>query len=213
MTTIHWIGRGAAALISLSVGASTAFAHGGGVSQAKIAELGLHRIERLVTLRKIDPSFRDGLTTLKLAKLVQSKETDPLYRVIGQTTAPASGLRAEVEILMDAEGRVLQAFATEGDAPLPAPVLPGTDPVTLAEAALHAILDGSETREELEPFESDLAEVTIAPLTDTESGAIRGVEVVVSKRRGPETLKIRVRLSGEVESIGVITPETPTPSE
>ncbi len=189
-----------------SLGGATAFAHGGGVNNTRAAELGLHRIERIVSLRRADPVFLAGLTQLKLTRLVRTKETDPLFRVIGQVAAPVSGPAAEVEILLDGEGKTLQSFVTEGGFTPPANPLPGTDPVTLTEAALHYVLDKAETREELEPFEAGLSQLMI-------SSSPQGVEVVVSTPVGTKVLKIRVNLAGAVESAEVIDLAPPAPPQ
>jgi len=142
----------------LMTGASSANAEQ--VSLAKAAELGCHRIERLVTLKRIDAAFLEKFYGLKIEKL---DSAEAAFRFTGFQALAADGSSRRVEILMDANGKASAhqvTDAAEGNSP----AWPQTDPVTLMEYALHYVLENGATKPEVAPFFNNLIEGTLTQL-------------------------------------------------
>lgn len=72
------------------------------VSLAKAAELGLHRIERLVTLRKIEENFINKLSAVKIER---AQEGAAKFKFLGIQSAGNDGSVRQVEIMMDGSGK------------------------------------------------------------------------------------------------------------
>lgn len=140
-----------ALVVSVILASSTPPAYAAQVTIAKAAELGCHRIERLVTLQKIDAAFLDKFYAFRIEKLTQSKPSDPAFRFRSYQAMASDGSSRQVEILMDAKGKGTSHQVIEGSEGN-APVWPKTDPVTLMEYALHYVLENGPSKAEVAPF-------------------------------------------------------------
>ena len=130
------------ALSMLMFGAQMHYAQAASISLAKAAELGVHRVERLVTLKKIDASFVDKFQSIEIEALSAPKPTDPAFKVTaGQVPGP-DGKQNRVEMLLDGAGKALSHTVKEGTEATAAPRWPEKDAVTLTEAAMHVVLEG-----------------------------------------------------------------------
>lgn len=185
--------------------AGTAYAHE--IPTAKAAELALHRIERLVVLKKIEDAFQSKLKNLSFEMLITQKPTDPLFKIVASQYPNSNGTQRKVELLLDEDGKALQHFVSRGGEAEGAPNWSEKDPVTLAEVALHLIVEQSKDKPELAVFESALSELSITQETNAD-GTV--VAVFTAKAAGSASLlKIRIKGDGSVESYEIVSKEEP----
>lgn len=121
----------------LTVVASTVFADG--ASNAKAAELALHRIERLIILKKIPATFETNLSEVSATKLTQAQPTDPAFEAEISQIISQDGTQQKVQVFMDTNGRALSFTQTTGGEALNPPKWPVTDSVTFLEYSLHCL--------------------------------------------------------------------------
>jgi len=110
-------------------------------------------------------------------------------------TYPATdGTKKGLEILMNEKGKTLQNNPIDGGEPEGAPTWPDKDPVTLAENAMHRILDNASVVPQLLPFSNSLTGFTISQITD-EGGTLLA-QVDVSCSDSQQTLRIFISPDG-----------------
>jgi len=126
----------------LVLGTQSNFAQAANIALAKAAELGVHRVERLVTLKKIDEAFLSKFSAVKIERISAATPADPAFKITASQVAGADGKQNQVEILMDGAGKSLSHTVKPGTEATAAPRWPDKDPVTLAESAMHIVLDG-----------------------------------------------------------------------
>lgn len=105
------------------------------------AELALHRLEKLVTLKKVDPEYQANFKHLVLTRLSPTKPNDPAYELVLLQSEGNDGLSDMVEIQQDKNGKALSHKAMVHTADPNLIAWPHKDPVTLSEIALHWIED------------------------------------------------------------------------
>jgi hypothetical protein len=71
--------------------AATGTAQADAVTNAKAAELSLHRVERLVILKKVDETYQSRFTGLEVTPIAHSADTDPAYEATLRQGAGADG--------------------------------------------------------------------------------------------------------------------------
>lgn len=176
------------------MGLSThAFADGdhsghGGVSAAKAAELALHRVGKLVDLKKIDASFVSHFHAVQLTTLPMGHESGAAYQAFIYQ-APNAGQHAKVELLLDMAGKAL-SHKVVGTASAGSTQWPGKDPLTIAENAFHWVLDNG-SNATVKPFFSNLSEMN---LTATGSHAI----ATFKSTQTAQVLVVHLTLDGAV---------------
>ncbi len=111
------------------------------VSNAKAIELSAHRIDRLVALAKIDATFLSKLEKMEVA-VVQNQEP-VFYKVRVSQTRPAQGQPMQVEISYDSDGKPLAFQVVSGGIAGPDVGWSGKDAGSLAENALHYVLENA----------------------------------------------------------------------
>lgn len=142
-----------AALVAM---APTAFAQT--VSSAKIAELTAHRVDRLVQLKKIDPTFN---TKLERVEVSQAGPAPVAFRSLVSQTMPAQGAPIQLELLFDAAGKPLSFKVLPDGVAGPDPLYNGgKDAVSLLENSLHEALENA-TDPDIAPFYNSLTSVTL----------------------------------------------------
>jgi hypothetical protein len=129
-------------LTSLLVSISS-FAHpnGPGVTNAKVIELSAHRIDRLVTLGKIDASFLKNLEKMEVT--VEQNQAPTYYKVRVSQTQPAQGAPIQLDISYDEDGKPLSFQLIAGGVAGPDASWTDKDAGSLAENALHYILENN----------------------------------------------------------------------
>lgn len=174
--------------------ALTAFAHEedpNAVAIAKATELGVHRIERLVILKKIDPMFADSLAIMRAERTGDS--TQP-YRVEAEALPDAHGKSSRVQMLSDSAGKVLSYTVSETFVPAAPVAWPILDAATLMEEGLHFVLDGWVTHPEVKPFFLGLTSISMRAGTD-EAGHLIALFEVTSDD-DPRVLHIALNADG-----------------
>lgn len=126
----------------LILGTQANLAEAANIALAKAAELSVHRVERLVTLKKIEEAFLSKFIGVEIEALKQAKPTDPAFKATASQVPGPDGKQSKVEILMDGAGKALSHTVLPGTEATAAPRWPEKDPVTLAENAMHVVLDG-----------------------------------------------------------------------
>lgn len=173
-----------------------------GLSSAKAAELALHRIEKLVFLKKIESSFQTKFIQLNLEVLVQKLPSDPLFKAVASQPMAADGTQKKVEIILDAQGRTLQTYITKASEAETVPNLADKDPLTIAELSLHFLIDNVESKPELDVFADKLLSLSLAQVSTPEGKVQVFTEIKTAGVK--ETLLIRSNSQGEVESFELV---------
>ena len=162
----------------------------GGVEAAKAAELALHRVGKLVDLKKIDSSFVSQFHAVQVVSLPMGDASGAAYKVIVYQ-APNGNQHANVEILLDIAGKAL-SHKVVGTPSAGGTQWPGQDPLTIGENAFHWVLDNSKTAS-VEPFFKGLTEMNLT--------AVNGEAVSTFKSaQTSQILVIHLTLDGAVTS-------------
>lgn len=148
------------------VNSANLWAHGetpGEVVIGKGAEFAVHRIDRLVTLKRIDPVF---VSNLKAVTGERINENGARFRFLGVTEPDAQNQVSAITILMDAQGKVLSHSVTGTVTPANPVSWPSKNAASLIEEALHFVVDSGERFPEIKPFYLGLTSIGLEPLKD-----------------------------------------------
>ncbi|MDD4975890.1 MAG: hypothetical protein PHY93_16150 [Bacteriovorax sp.] len=168
----------------------------------KVAELACHRLERLVTLEKIDGTFLSKLSSLQVVKLQPTKPTDPSFKVVASQYAGADGSSNQVDMMMDTAGKAIAQTVKAGAAAQDAPVWSDVDAASLVENSLHYILEANNP--EAKPFISGLISLKIRQVKN-EQGEIRA-RVEMLSQDSAKTFEVTLKEDGTVESANTVNP-------
>ncbi len=172
------------------------------ITLSKAAELSCHRIERLVTLKKIDAGYETNFSTLTVVALQQTQPTDPAFKAVESQYLGADGTAAQIEILMDNQGKPLSFNVITGATAVNAPVWTGADSINLAENSLHFVLEGWQTTQpEVKPFYTDMKAMRLFQVTDS-SGQVLSKAEFLSYLVGT-TLTVYLKTDGTFVSAAV----------
>jgi hypothetical protein len=170
------------------------------VALGKVAELSCHRLERLVTLEKINETFLTKLVSLQIIKLSPVKPTDPSYKVIASQVAGSDGSAIQVEMMMDATGKGVAQTLKPATEAQDAPVWSDKDAATLIENSLHYILEANNP--EAKPFVSGLTLLTLKQVK-TEQGETVG-RVEMHSTDSAKLFEVTLKEDGTVESASTV---------
>jgi hypothetical protein len=132
-----------------------------GMTTTKIAELAAHRLDRLITQGKVDQAFNTHLEKINVAL---STDSPTAFRAeIIQTALPET-LPLRLEILFDANGKVLSFAQLPGGAAGANPQWTEADGITLIENALHAVMDHDHDAN-IQPFSQSINSLTLGKAT------------------------------------------------
>lgn len=162
------------------------------VSSAKVAELGMHRLERLVELRKIEDGFVDNFYALRLERLQAGSPGEAAFRFRGYQTQGTDGSSRQVAILIDESGKALSQEVIEGSVGA-SPDWKQKDPVTLMEMALHHVIDGAGNAD-IAPFAAALTEGSLSQVTLAPQGTV--VRAVFKSSSSAKVLEVLLKLNG-----------------
>ncbi|MBC7421242.1 MAG: hypothetical protein H7328_10985 [Bdellovibrio sp.] len=168
------------------------------VSNAKAIELSAHRIDRLVTLSKIDASFLSKLAKLEVT--VVQNQAPVYYKVKVTQGQPAQGQPMQVDISFDADGKPLSFQVIAGGVAGPDAGWTDKDAGSLAENALHYILENS-TAGKVPLFDKSATSLTLSKQTLNGQIVARG-QVLSSATT--EKLNIYLKLDGTFISAEVV---------
>src|SRR3989338_1750846 len=182
------------------------------LSKAKVAELSLHRIERLVTLEDIDRSFIDKLQSLKVEVLESTSPDDPKFYVTASQYPGEDDTKNEVELWFNPDAKEIKKKwrfnVKPGSAAHNAPSWPAEkDAVTLVERATHYVLDNCTSHEELMPYNEKLTSLTVSQIVRESGEILAQVDFEISDP-GTPILRVLVKASdGVVDSVVFVTRE------
>lgn len=184
-------------LLSSFAFASTSLA---AVTTAKVAELALHRIERLVSLKKIDATF---VNKFEKVEVVAVQNQAPVrFKASVSQNKPSSGTPLQVELTFDENGKSLAYQLVPGGVAGPNISWTGKDPLTLGEGAFHAYLEHLDHYPELVPFSTGFVRLTI--IQGELNGAIVARALIDSKET-KDKLIIFQKLDGDLISREIIS--------
>lgn len=168
------------------------------VSVAKAAELTAHRIDRLVTLGKIDSSFLTSLEKIEVHVL--QDQAPAFFKTTSTQTSPEHGEPLKLEVVLDGNGKALSyQVSTSGSPGLPKG-WQEKDAVSLTENALHYVLENS-MDSKVGLFDQALTSIIL------EKVQLNGVEVAVGKMKSTlttETLLVYLKLDGSFISAELV---------
>lgn len=169
------------------------------VPYAKGAELSLHRLERLVVLKKIDETYQSKFRSLFLEVLDQRNAGEPYYKItIGQYPAADRSIRKLI-LEMDEEGKTLKHTVEGTQNGIEAPAWPDKDPVTLSENSLHFVLEEAEKNNlDILPFHNGLKSFEISSLTHSDGSKKASVKMRSSLTT--KVLEVIMNLDGTFNS-------------
>ena len=173
-------------------------------TRARAAELSLHRVEKLIILKKIDASFQTAVNQLDLA--VQPSDTDApggtYFRAIMSEVPAQDSTRKSVKLFMDDQGKTLIHKPMSGGDAFNPPIWPAKDPISLMEVAMHCVqgelIENSHAcadHPELPAFNRDFQNLTLSQLRDA-AGVPSGALATIQAEKSHSLLKIRINLDG-----------------
>lgn len=177
--------------VTLTILGSLAFADEAapGVSRAKVAELSAHRIDRLVSLSKIAPSFLTHLNQLTVSE--PQNQAPTYYAVLATQTSPQQGNPLQLDLAFDTNGKSLSFKVNDGKE--------GTNPgwtekdsVSLMENALHYVLENT-ANAKVALFDKGLTVITLTKGTLNNQIVARGQ---MSSSLTNEKLNVYLKLDG-----------------
>jgi hypothetical protein len=170
----------------------------GQVAISKATELGVHRIERLVTLKKIDETFQTALVAMKAER---TTENGAVFKVSGIQAPGADGTASVVTLWMDGVGKTLSFTVTPGAAPANPVQWPAKDAVSLVEEGLHFVLEGWAQHPEVKAFYTGLQSITLAAVQDAQGQML--AEYKVTSDDDTKTLTIQLKPDGTFVSYDI----------
>lgn len=184
-----------AILILTTVISSKVMGHGGShgdITLAKASELALHRVGKLVDLRRIDPTFVNKFYAVQILALPDSTSGSPAFKaVVYQVPGADGGAPLSVEIILDEKGKALSHKVNNGTSGV-SPNWPAKDPLTIAENAFHYLLDNGQGP--LKPFAEALTEMTLLPSTDGNGQSI--AKATFKSSQTAQVLEVFMTLDG-----------------
>lgn len=122
------------------------------VAPARAAELSVHRIEKLVTLKKVDENFMKNFYGMSITRLSPTQPADPAFKATIIQVPGADGKSHQCEILMDANGKALNNVVKTGSDSVNAPAWPAKDALSLTENSMHYVLENGPSNPKVKPF-------------------------------------------------------------
>ena len=173
------------------------------ITLSKAAELACHRIERLVTLKKIDEAYLTKFQTLEVVQLQPVQATDPFFKATVSQYPGSNSSRNQVELFMDNQGKTLSQNIKSGDAAINSPTWPDKDAVTLTENSLHYVLEGWQGSNPLvEPFYSSMTQLVLSQVTDEKGQLVARSEIRSSKTS--DLLEVYINVDGTFNSARIV---------
>jgi hypothetical protein len=172
------------------------------ISPAKAAELTLHRIERLVLLKKIDSSFQTKFQALSVLAVADSPAgVDAVAFTTLSTQAPsADGQGSSLSLTLSAAGKPLDFTVTDHGVPVSPPVWADKDAVSLTEEGMHYLIDHVAVQPELKPYFDGFIDLV---LSQTSAGA---AQVEIRSSLVVPTLRLLIASDGSFQSATIQLP-------
>jgi hypothetical protein len=167
-----------------------------GITHSYAAELSLHRIERLVILRRLDATFQKNFARLTIDALVPQAPADPAFNIRSHQIAGLDGTARSVDLSFDQTGRALAHVVNAGADSASPPAWPIKDPVTIAENSLHWLEDEGQVVAELKPYYEKLTELEIRPELDPQGALTGAIVSILIAAPGSARLEVKLALDG-----------------
>jgi hypothetical protein len=167
------------------------------IATARIAELAAHRIDRLVSLGKIDASFN---TNTEKIEITTTESAPVAFKALVSQTKPTQGEPLQLEILFDAAAKPLSYQVIAGGVAGADPQWTGVNAVSLFEESLHEVLENADNAQ-FAPFYTNLTSVTLTRELLNESPVARAQ--VISKETVSK-LNIYFKLDGSFISSEIV---------
>lgn len=168
------------------------------ITNVTAAELAMHRVEKLVQLKKIEADFETKVKGFILTNYNPGNTTDPYFKAALYQYPAQDGTSKAVEIYLDHMGKALSFNVVAGGAASGYPTWTGKDPVTLIETALHFIENNADSMKELAPYRDELRSFYIVPAKDANNKDVALIGVAIDS--STKVLKILVNLDGKFNS-------------
>lgn len=182
-------------LVAVSLFVTPFFAQA--ASPVVAGELALHRIEKLVQLKRIEEAYITNFQNVTAEVLTQNQPTDPAFRtVVSQTRANNTDLPSKVTMLHNADGKVLSHTVAAGANGV-ALNWPGKNSLELSESAFHYIEEHSMHHTELAPFDVGFKDLTVTQ--ETRNGKLVAV-ILLTSSQSEQYAEIVVGTDGVVQS-------------
>src|SRR3989344_1642018 len=165
------------ALLTLTLFSTSIFAHdppAGTIAISKATELGVHRIERLVTLKKIDVYFQTALVSLAAEPTIENGATSKVY---GYAAPGVDGKSSLITMWQDGQGKTLAYLVGAVSQPANPVTWPAVDAATLMENGLHFVLEGWLQYPELKMFYTGLQTISLSQATDVQGNLLAKINV------------------------------------
>ena len=162
-----------------------------GIVKAKAVELTAHRVDRLVSLNKIDSSFLTKAAKMEVS--VVQNQAPAYYKVRVTQTQPSSGEAMQMDVVYDGNGKPLSYTVLPGGNAGPDEGWTGVDAITLMENGLHYVLENGEKDANVRPFHTALTTITLS------KGQLNGKPVARTQMKSSESalsLNVYVNLDG-----------------
>ena len=127
------------------------------VSKAKVAELAAHRIDRLVTLGKIDPNFSSRMEKIEVTDINNGAA---VYNARVYQTQPSNTDALRIDLSFDKDGKALAYKPVAGGATGPDPQWPDKDANSMTENCLHYVIDNAADAK-VKPFNDSFVDDTL----------------------------------------------------
>lgn len=183
-------------LASVLLGSQMAFAQT--VSKAKVAELSAHRIDRLVTLGKIDAAFLKRVEKIEVTEVAGPAPV--AYKSVSTQTLPTSGQPIQLELQFDKDGKPLSFKVSTGGVAGPDLGWSPKNAGELIENGMHYVLDNN-TNATVVPYFKDFTSL------DLTMGTLAGkmvAQVQVLSSAQTQKLNIYVNLDGSLNSTAIV---------
>ncbi len=182
-------------LLLLQVGAAQAAP----ISQAKAAELSLHRVEKLVILKKIEAGFQDQIEGLTVEAIAHTAPDQPSYRTVAAQWPASDGSQKKVEIILAEDGKPISFTVLPGGGdPANAPTWSGQDPTTLSENSLHYVLENAANDVKVAVFFQGLTRFSTSQGKAADGSTVAVVDMEASN--STNKLRVQVTLDGTFSS-------------
>ena len=147
---------------------------------AKVAELGLHRIERLVILKKIEEGYQTKFKGISVQVLTPGTPADPSFQVNSTQWPAADASQKTLMLGLDATGKEISHAVAGALDPVAPPTWPAADAITIAENSLHWLEDKFGTDPRLLPYYNGATKLALSQASDGAGGVLAFVDFQVA---------------------------------
>ncbi len=179
-------------LTALSILVAPAFAYS--ATPREVGELAVHRIEKLIQLKKIDMAFMMNFQSIGVMAMTQQHPQDPAFMSMVAQTDNGKTSPPRVDLFSDADGKVLSNTVSPGTAGAGLN-WPGQPALTVGETTFHYLEANAASTPALMPFEEGFKDLIVGQ--DTRQGTLVGI-VLLTSTKSKQTLEFVVGLDDAV---------------